>query len=140
MKCVYLSFKKENGEDKLDKTTTLAVPIQCEGYGCGLVEVGGKVVSKDINNNRENRNRENLFLCCDICEDSNVQTVKMPVIRQLHRNPNGVLTNSIENIIWLKVNRPEVTTIRMYIANSDGNLASLSSYRLNCMLLFVSAS
>ena len=134
MKCVYLSFNKENGKDVLDQTTTLAVPIKGSGYGLGLFEVTGRLVSSDVK-----MKTKELYLCSDICEDSNVNEIKMPVVRQLKRNPNGVITTSINNVVWLRINRPEISSIRMYIADSEGHLASLSSYRLSCLLLFTPA-
>lgn len=136
MKCVYLSYEKstaKKGDDVLDETTTLAVPIQGITHGVGLVEVSGRVVTSNA------RSKENMYICCDICEDSNVEDIKMPVLRQLKRNANGVLTTDIHHIIWLRTNRPEISDIRMYIADSKGQLVSLSSYRLSCLLLFVPA-
>ena len=133
MKCVYFHLENTNREDVLDKSITLAIPLQMEGYGCGLFEISGKVV------NKERQKREPLYLCCDICEDSNVHDIKMPVLRHLIRNPNGVVQNDINHIIWLRINRPIVTSIRMYIATAEGELASLSACKLDCALLFIPA-
>lgn len=134
MKCVYLNFQKKNGSEYLDETTTLAVPLSGTGYGVGLFEVNGRIVLKDTNK----KNKE-VYLCSDICEDSNVNEIKMPVVRHLKRNPNGVITTTVDNVVWLRINRPEIVTIRMYIADSDGELVPLSTYRLSCLLLFTPA-
>ena len=134
MKCVYLNFTKANGQIHLDQTTNLAVPIVGSGYGCGLIEVTGRLVNADTS-----RKAEPIFLCCDVCEDSNVEGNKMPALRQLKRNPNGVITNDVNHVIWLRLNRPEISAIRVYIADSTGELVTLSSFRLNCLLLFVPA-
>lgn len=45
-KCVYLNLDKGN-ETVLDVTTTLAVPLQVEEYGCGLISMYGVVVPTD---------------------------------------------------------------------------------------------
>lgn len=131
MKCVYFHLEKLNGSPTLDINTTLAVPIDGEKHGCGLFELSGTVVTTD------GMKRTPIYLCCDVVEDSNVQGRKMPVLRQLLRNPNGIITNNLNHILWLSLNRPTITNIRLYIADIDGNLASLSSCRLNCALLFI---
>lgn len=133
MKCVYFHLENTNNEKVLDKTITLAIPLKMEGYGCGLFEISGRVV----NTNGQKRNP--LYLCCDICEDSNVHDTKMPVLRHLIRNANGVIQNNINNVIWLRINRPIVSSIRMYIATAEGDLASLSSCKVDCTLLFTPA-
>lgn len=130
MKCVYFHLEGKPGTNVLDERITLAMPLKVEGYGCGLFEISGRVVNK-------NQKRDPLYLCCDICEDSNVHDNKMPVLRQLVRNGNGLIQNDINHIIWLKINRPIVSTIRLYIATADGELASLTSSKLDCALLFI---
>lgn len=132
MKSVYLNYKKTNGKENLDETTTLVVPIKSDNSGCGLIELDGKVVASD-----PKKKNADLYLCCDVCEDSNVGNIKMPVLRRLKRNPNGVVVNSIEHVIWLNINRPVVNSVRIYIADSTGELVSLSTYRLSCLLLFI---
>lgn len=131
MKCVYFHLEKSNDTLTLDTTTTLAVPIDGEKHGCGLFEISGTVTTLN------GRKKTPLYLCCDVVEDSNVQGRKMPVLRQLIRNQGGIITNNINHILWLSLNRPSVTAIRLYIADINGHLASLSTCRLNCALLFI---
>ena len=82
MQAVYLST---NG----DTTTFLSTPLEVQGYGCGVMELDGKVVipkklqkSEDkvnpnnpITPNKDNEEiglSENLYLCSDIVEESDV--------------------------------------------------------------------
>ena len=120
MKAVYLSTEG-------DSTTELPLPLEVEGYGCGVVEISGKFNSK----------KEDLFLCSDICEESFVGNNRLPILRALERRPNGVIINQIHNVIWLKVMRPHISSIRLYIANEYGDIATLGKNKLNCTLLFI---
>lgn len=129
-KCVYLNVEK-NSNGILDVTTTLAVPLHVEEYGCGLVSVQGSVNTVDAKTKKLP-----LYLCTDVCEDSNVDGIKIPVLRQLIRNPKGMV-NDVNNIIWLRVNRPIIRNVRLYISDNKGELVSLSSGWLSCTLLFI---
>ena len=70
MNAVYL---KTDG----DTVTDLPLPLEVEGYGCGVVEMFGKINSTSSHH---------LYLCCDICEESTVGNIRMPVLRFLNRN------------------------------------------------------
>lgn len=87
MKATYLST---NG----DTTTILPYPLEVHEYGCGLIEFNGKI--KDTNNN------DNLYLCCNIVEESFIGNIKMPVLRCIKRK-NGFIKENIQHIISLKV-------------------------------------
>ena len=63
-----------------DVITELATPLEVEDYGCGVIELTGKVCSGF---------REDLYLCCDICEESFIDGTKMPIFRMLDRYSNG---------------------------------------------------
>ena len=84
MKALYLSTK---GDDTID----LPVPLEVENYLCGIVEMSGKV----------NTFKEDLFLCCDICEESFMGEIIMPVLRSIKRKTNGMVNNDICHVIWL---------------------------------------
>ena len=105
MQAVYLST---NG----DTTTFLSTPLEVQGYGCGVIELNGKVLvpkkllqtSKQRTqpeppqpipkppekseedeqiNNSQNINEgftDNLYLCSDIVEESDVGNIKMPLL------------------------------------------------------------
>ena len=61
-----------------DVITELATSLEVEGYGCGVLTA--KVCSGF---------REDLYLCCDICEESFIDGTKMPILRMLDRYSNG---------------------------------------------------
>ena len=113
-----------------DSITNLAVPLEVQGYGCGVIEMNGKVVSE---------NREPLYLCSNICEESYVGNIKLPVLRQIKRNQSGIVGGTISHIIWLRVMRPNISNIRLYIADKFRNVIPVKNNKLNCTLLFIPA-
>ena len=80
---------------------------------------------------------DNLYLCSDIFEESDVGNIKMPVLRYLKRK-NGIPVE-INNVIWLNVMRPSISRISLYIADETGKILSLPKNTLNCTLLFIPA-
>lgn len=112
-----------------DTTIELPIPLEVEGYGCGVIEMSGKVLSGF---------KEPLYLCCDICEESAVCGKRMPVLRFINRNlKNGIVNKSVDHVIWLRVMRPSIGSIRLYIADEYGQVISVEGNELNCTLLFV---
>ena len=85
-----------------DTTTELAAPLEVEGYGCGVIEMTGRIRSGY---------REPLYLCCDICEESFINDTKMPILRFIDRLSNGKINNEIKHVIWLKVMRPNINSV-----------------------------
>ena len=136
MQAVYLTT---NG----DTTTFLSTPLEVQGYGCGIFELDGKVtIPKPLMKNKIKNDDDdddgfsnNLYLCSDIVEESDVGNIKMPVLRFLKRK-NGVPVE-INNVIWLRVMRPSISRIRLYIADDTGKVLSLPKNTLNCTLLFI---
>ena len=80
---------------------------------------------------------DNLYLCSDIVEESDVGNIKMPVLRYLKRK-NGIPVE-INNVIWLNVMRPSISRIHLYIADETGKILSFPKNTLNCTLLFIPA-
>ena len=39
----------------------------------------------------------------------------MPILRMLDRYSNGEIKNQINYVIWLKVMRPTISSVRLYI-------------------------
>ena len=111
-----------------DRTTDLPIPLEVEGYGCGVIEMTGKI---------KNGFKDNLYLCCNICEESYVNNIRLPVLRYLNRNSNGLINKGIDHVIWLRVMRPNISSIRLYIADENGEIVSVEGNKLNCTLLFV---
>ena len=120
MKALYLSTK---GDDTID----LPVPLEVENYLCGIVEMSGKV----------NTFKEVLFLCCDICEESFMGEMMMPVLRSIKRKTNGMVNNDINHVIWLRVMKPHISNIRLYISDEYGEIKTVDKNKLKCTLLFI---
>ena len=78
-----------------------------------------------------------LFLCCDICEESFVGGIMMPVLRSIKRKTNGLVINDINHMVWLRVMRPHISNIRFYIANGNGEIITVENSKLKCTLLFI---
>ena len=112
-----------NGDDTLE----LPIPLEVEGYFCGVIEMSGKI---------NNSTKDDLYLCSDICEESSVGLIRMPVLRSIRRRPNGLILNDLNHIIWLKVMRPRINTIRLYISNAKGEIVAFADNNLKCTLLF----
>ena len=122
MKSLYIST---NG----DTTLELPVPLDVEGCVCGIIEMSGKLTTYN----------GDLFLCSDICEESVAGTTIMPVLRNIRRRPNGIIINDVNHVIWLKLKRPKITSMRFYIANARGDVMSFGDDKLKCTLLFSSS-
>lgn len=125
MNALYL---KTNG----DTVATLAETLELEGYGVGVIEMYGKIIVENKSHG------DPLFLCSDINQDSYVENIKLPVLREIRRNQkNGFVNNNINKIIWLKVTRRSISKIRLYICDAKGNIVSLKNKDLHCTLLFI---
>lgn len=127
MNVLYLST---SGDD------TIVLPNPLEFYDrCALVEINGKISPRKKNGNLKDSNNNNLYLCCNIVEESLVGKVKMPVLRVINRK-NGTIINEINNLLWLKVMRPNILSIRLYICDEFGEIVSVARNKLNCTLVF----
>lgn len=113
-----------------DSTQILAETLEVEGFGCGVIDVQGKLQI-------DKKSGESLFLCCDFCEDSLVNNNRLPILRQLDQNRNGVMVKDINHVIWLKVIRTSIKKVRLYICNSSGEIIPFKSGSLQCTLIFV---
>ena len=120
MKALYLSTK---GDDTID----LPVPLEVENYLCSIVEMSGKV----------NTLKEDLFLCCDICKESFMGEIMMPVLRSIKRKANGMVNNDINHVIWLRVMRTHISNIHLYISDEYGEIKTVDKNKLKCTLLFI---
>ena len=114
-----------------DTTHYLANQLEVENFDCGVVEITGK-----INNSIKKTKR--LFLCSDICKTMFVNNIKLPVIRQLIRSNSGII-QQFNNIIWIKVMRPNISSIRLYITDEYGQTIAVGESWLQCSLRFISA-
>ena len=78
-------------------------------------------------------------MCSDICEESIAGDTVMPVLRNIKRRGNGVIINDINHVIWLRMIRPKISSIRFYIANAYREIMSFGEEKLKCTLLFTSS-
>ena len=83
--------------------------------------------------------KDSLYLCCDICEESYVNNNKKSILKQINRSSNGNVNKYIDHVIWLKVMKPNINSIRLYIADEFGKIVSVNDTILNCTLLFTPA-
>lgn len=121
--CLYLNCSG-------DSVTYLAETLEIEGYGCGLIDVQGRLVT-------EKKVNESLFLCCDFCEDSFVDESKLPILRQMKKNQNNVSIKDINHVVWVKISRYSIRKVRLYICDKFGNIPSFKSGSLQCSLLLI---
>ena len=75
------------------------------------------------------------FLCCDFCEESVVGNIKLPVLQCIKRKQTGIVYNDINHVIWLQVIRPNINSIRLYIANEKGEINTVEKSKLKCTLV-----
>ena len=99
MIALYLSTKG-------DTITQLPTPLEIQGYGCGVIEMTGKVFHNV---------KEPIYLCCDICEESFVEKSKMPVLCRIKQGASRIVNSNIHNVIWLRVMRLTINSVRLYI-------------------------
>ena len=112
-----------------DTTHYLANSLEVEGFACGVIEVNGKI-------NSSIKKTKELYLCSDICKGVFINGIKLPILRQIFRNSSGII-QSFNNKIWLQVMRPNISSIRLYITDENGNIISVGQNWLQCSLLFI---
>ena len=79
-------------------------------YMCSIEDIYGQIKTKG---------KQSLFLCTDICEESFIHEVKLPVLRQIkYNNKTGNINNEIRNYMWLNVNKTYFNSIRLYICDA----------------------
>ena len=130
MKFFLFSKQKQPNDIYFDYTFDLNCPLELSENVVGLINLTGHVQSRD------ERRKSPLYLCCDICEESNVSNTVMPIIRQIFRSQGGTISNNINHVMWIKITRNSVSKIRLYIADVTGNLQPLANCHLNGTLGF----
>ena len=63
--------------------------------------------------------------------------IMMPVLRSTKRKTNGMVNNDINHVIWLRVMRPNIINIRLYISDEHGEIKTVDKNKLKCTLLFI---
>ena len=107
----------------------LPVRLELDGCVCGIIKMSGRLITY----------KGDLFLCSDICEESLVGDIVIPVLQRIKRKSNGFIINDINHVIWLRMMRPQLTSIRFYIVNERGDIMSFGGDKLKCTLLFTSS-
>ena len=122
MKSLYISTSG-------DTTLELPVPFEVDGCVCGIIEMSGKLSTY----------KGDIFLCSDICEESITGETVMPVSQKIKQRPDGFIMSDVNHVIWLRLNRPKLSSIRFYIANAKGDIMSYRDEKLKCTLLLTSS-
>ena len=111
-----------------DTVINYPIPLEYEGYGIGLVKVEGKI---------KTQSNSDLFLCCDLIEESYVGNEKLPVLYPLGRDENGKINCAIYKVLYLRIIRPSISSIRLFICDKKGRVISLAKNYLRCTLLII---
>ena len=96
-KCMKSLYVSTSG----DTTLEVPIPLDVDGCLCGIIEMSGRLSTY----------KGDLFLCSDICEESLVGDIVMPVLRKISRRANGVIINDVNHVIWLRLMRPQITSL-----------------------------
>ena len=128
MKIFFLQENTEHNDIYFDYTFDLNCPLELSENVVGLLDLTGCIQSRD------ERRKSPLYLCCDICEESNVSNTVMPIIQQIYRTQGGTISNNINHII--KLTRHSISKIRLYIVDVSGNLQPLANCNLSSALGF----
>ena len=75
MKIFLFTKQKEPNDIFFDYTFELNCPLEINDCEVGLLDLTGRIQSRD------ERKKTPLYLCCDICEESNVSNTIMPVLK-----------------------------------------------------------
>ena len=124
MHAVYLTT---NG----DTTTFLSTPLEVQGYGCGIIELDRKVIIPK----RLMKNKPKPMPSPPMTP--NGEDREIPPHEELKDQSLEQNNNEINNVVWLRVKRPSISRILLYIADDRGKVFSLPKNTLNCTLLFI---
>jgi hypothetical protein len=113
---------------KGDIVIPLAEPLYMEDCKMAVMEIQGKLEKGDP---------KPYYLCCDLCEDVFVNSIKLPCLRQITMNTKGFVNKDINHLLWIKATRPFANYIRLYITDDKGQVKSFEGKGLYCSLAFV---
>lgn len=112
-----------------DHITNLSETLEVEGYGCGILDISGKLPQLNAN--------DVYYLCCDFIEDSFVNSTRLPVLREIRVNSKGGIQSDVGHVIWIPVTRTSLSYARLYITDHNGKIISLGGRGLYSTLLFI---
>ena len=124
---IYLTLDDKDGEKAC--STQLAKIVDTDKYMCCVKCVRGKIIHSKY------KQSDRLFLCSDICQESYVNSTKLPVLCELFRKENGFIENTFTHVQWLDLLRPNLGTIKLYITDDQGNNVPLEGEQLMCTLV-----
>lgn len=110
--------------------TRLVPPIRVKNYVVGLMTIHGQFDSKKW------KSRGTMYLCCDVCEPSHVNTSTMPILCSIVK-ANGQNIRDVGNVVWLKTNADVIQTIETYLVDENYKMLSDTTCNLNCTLVFI---
>ena len=81
---------------------------------------------------------QRLYLCSDIVEESYVRNTLLPVVRniEIYNESKNYLTEKFEDGTYLPVNVTHLTSVRVYLRDSDLKPVQFDSNNLHCLLHF----
>ena len=103
--------------------------IDLDGFTCGVIEMKGKITPTV--------EEEHIFLCANFIKESIFPEGKIPVLRRIPCDENGVIDTKFDKILWLPINREKISEIKLYISDSLGNVPSFENVTLNCTLVCI---
>ena len=127
--------------NRVDSTVELPISIHLKDKAVALVDVSGDFFPQNT--------KRNFYLCCDFIEPSILQgstsTNVYPILRMVHsergEDKNKLKIDKIREtygkLIYVGCNRDEVSNIRLYLIDDDGNLPSFDNCQLKCSLLLI---
>ena len=79
-----------------------------------------------------------LYLCSDIVEESYVRNTLVLVVRniEIYNKSKKYLTENFEDDLYLSVNVTHLTSVRVYLRDSDLKPVQFDSNDLHCVLYF----
>ena len=81
---------------------------------------------------------QRLYLCSDIAEESFVRNTLVPVVsnKELYNKSKKYLTENFEDETYLSVNVTHLTSVRVYVRDSDLKPVQFDLNDLHCVLHF----
>lgn len=127
------AYLKTNGDSIIDFPCSL----ELDNYGCGIIKLSGKIPDNLKSGDKKLKKKDSLYLCSDICQESIVNNIFLPVLIKIEKNNNGIISGNINHVTWLKLKRYSINNLRLYITDEEGDIVLLGDNYLYCTLLFI---
>ena len=120
----------------VDSNVELPITLNLRDKGVALVEANVNLFPP--------KPGKRYYLCCDFVETSILQGTNSinvyPILRMIRSNQGANMDTIRENfqkLIYINCNRADVSNVRLYLIDEDGNLPSFDRCELKCTLLFI---